>query len=234
MKENSIVNTSQRKRIIRTVMTVFTLLILIVSSILVATNIYVIGKTKDSVITRDEALIQDDVDCIIVLGCLVRSDGTPSNMLHDRLDCGCSLYSNGAAPKILMSGDHGRKEYDEVNTMKDFAINLGISSEDIFTDHAGFSTYDSMYRARDIFKCKKVIIVTQKYHLYRALYIAEALGLEAYGVAADSRKYTGQWTRDIREIVARTKDCFMTAFNVPPVVLGDTIPISGDGNLSNG
>lgn len=234
MKENSIVNASQRKRIIRTVMTVFTLLILIVSSILAATNIYVIGKTKDSVITRDEALIQDDVDCIIVLGCLVRSDGTPSNMLHDRLDCGCSLYSDGAAPKILMSGDHGRKDYDEVNTMKDFAINLGISSEDIFTDHAGFSTYDSMYRARDIFKCKKVIIVTQKYHLYRALYIAEALGLEAYGVAADSRKYTGQWTRDIREIVARTKDCFMTAFNVPPVVLGDTIPISGDGNLSNG
>ena len=83
-----------------------------------------------------------------------------------------------------MSGDHGRVSYDEVNTMKDYAINDGIPSDDIFMDHAGFSTYDSMYRAKEIFGVKKIVIVSQKYHLTRALYIAKKLGIEAYGVSA--------------------------------------------------
>lgn len=224
----------KQKNILRIIIIILLSIFILVSAVLTSTNVYMISKVKDRIITHDEALDLEDVDCIIVLGCFVRPDGSPSNMLHDRLDYGCELYLDGAAPKILMSGDHGRSEYDEVNNMKDFALDRGIPSEDIFMDHAGFSTYDSMYRARDIFQCEKIIIVTQEYHLYRALYVAESLGLEAYGVASDPRKYVGQWTRDIREVAARTKDFFMVAFDADPVVLGDAIPISGDGNLTNG
>lgn len=226
--------TLRQRKILRVAVIVLIAIFLIVSAVLAATNIYMVNEAKASLITYDEALELDDVDCIIVLGCFVRPDGSPSNMLHDRLDVGTELYLDGAAPKILMSGDHGREEYDEVNNMKDFAMEKGIPSEDIFMDHAGFSTYDSMYRARDIFQCKKVIIVTQEYHLYRALYVAKELGLEAYGVPSDPREYVGQWTRDIREVAARTKDYFMVAFDADPVVLGEAIPISGDGNLTNG
>ena len=125
-----------------------------------------------------------DVDCILVLGAGVREDGTPSLMLNERLELGIALYQSGASQKLLMSGDHGRKDYDEVNTMKGYALSQGITSEDVFMDHAGFSTYESIYRAKEIFQAKKIIIVSQEYHLYRALYIADKFGIEAYGVAA--------------------------------------------------
>ena len=222
------------KTLFRSILIVTLSLVFVFAIIIAVSNIYIIRSSEDTLISRSEVSDMGGFDCIIVLGCFVRDDGTPSNMLYDRLDAGCELYFDGAAPKLLMSGDHGQHNYDEVNNMKDFAMERGIPSEDIFMDHAGFSTYDSMYRARDIFGCKKVLIVTQEYHLYRALYIAEELGLEAYGVAADSREYSGQWTRDIREIAARTKDFFMVLFDADPVVLGESIPISGDGNLTNG
>ena len=224
----------KHNKLLRVVCSVLLAVFLIVSSVVAWTNIYIVSKTNNKIISPSETLNLEDIDCILVLGCLVRPDGSPSNMLYDRLDVGTDLYIDGAAPKILMSGDHGRIEYDEVNNMKNFALEKEIPDEDIFMDHAGFSTYDSMYRARDIFGCKKIIIVTQEYHLYRALYVAESLGIEAYGVAADSREYVGQWTRDLRELAARTKDFFMVAFDMDPVVLGETIPISGNGNLTNG
>jgi vancomycin permeability regulator SanA len=154
-------------------------------------------------------------------------------MLHDRLRRGVELYEAGAAPKLLMTGDHGRKNYDEVDVMKSFAVDAGIASENVFMDHAGFSTYESMYRAKEIFQAKKVIIVTQQYHLYRAIYIAESLGLEAYGVAADYRSYYGQTKRDIREVLARVKDFGTSILKPKPTYLGDAIPIWGDGNQTN-
>ena len=117
--------------------------------------------------------------------------------------------------------------------MKTFAVDAGIASEHVFMDHAGFSTYESMYRAKEIFQAKKIIIVTQEYHLYRAIYIAESLGLEAYGVAADYRAYTGQTKRDLREILARVKDFGTSLFQPEPTYLGEAIPIWGDGNLTN-
>lgn len=186
-----------------------------------------------------EYLLEDgtdltDVDCILVLGCGVRPDGTPSLMLRDRLDAGLALYEAGAAPKLLMSGDHSRADYDEVNTMKNYAIAAGVASEDIFTDHAGFSTYESMYRARDVFCAKKVLIVSQKYHLYRAIYDARALELEAYGVAAEDIAYAGQLMRELREILARNKDFFYCYVQPEPTFLGECIPVSGNGDLSNG
>ena len=171
-------------------------------------------------------------DCILVLGCGVHGE-TPSHMLEDRLMQGIELYENGASAKMLMSGDHGREGYDEVNVMKNFAIERGVPSENIFMDHAGFSTYESMYRARDIFKAEKILIVTQDYHLYRAVYDARALGLEAYGVASNPRSYAGQLYRDIREILARNKDFVYAIVQPEPTYLGEAIPVWGDGNATN-
>ena len=154
-------------------------------------------------------------------------------MLEDRLLQGIELYENGTSDRLLMSGDHSRKDYDEVNVMKQFAIDRGINSEHSFMDHAGFSTYESLYRARDVFLADRIIIVTQKYHLYRALYIAEKLGIEAYGVASDPRQYVGQEIRDLREILARVKDFFTVIFKPEPTYLGEAIPIDGNGDLTN-
>lgn len=196
-------------------------------------NLRVKAVARKKIITSQEALELKDVDCILVLGCKVKDNGEPSPMLLDRLITGTELYKEGAAPKILMSGDHGRDTYDEVNVMKKYALDNGIPSEDVFMDHAGFSTYDSIYRAKHIFEAKKVIIVTQEYHLNRALYLAHKLGLEAYGVPADLRNYSGQTMRDIREIAARCKDFALGAFKPKPTYLGDVIPISGDGNATN-
>lgn len=154
-------------------------------------------------------------------------------MLSDRLTVGVELYEAGAAPKLLMSGDHGQADYDEVNAMKQFAIDRGVPSEDIFMDHAGFSTYESMYRAAEVFEAEKVIIVTQEYHLYRAIYIAEQLGLEAYGVASDLQSYVKQDYYDFRELLARDKDFVQTIFKPEPTYLGEAIPISGNGDDTN-
>jgi len=196
-------------------------------------NAIVKGTTKDKILTSQQAAELEGVDCILVLGCYVHENGNPSDMLHDRLKMGVELYDLGAAPKLLMTGDHGRVGYDEVDAMKTFAVEAGIQSENVFMDHAGFSTYESMYRARDIFQAKKIIIVTQEYHLYRAIYIAESLGLEAYGVASDYRTYYGQTSRDVRELLARVKDFGTSLFQPKPTYLGEAIPIWGDGNLTN-
>ena len=193
---------------------------------------FVKNRTADKIVNETE-VAKLDADCILVLGCGVREDGTPSLMLRDRLETGVALYEAGAAPKLLMSGDHGRKDYDEVNLMKDYAMEKGIPSEDIFMDHAGFSTYDSMVRARDIFCAKTVVIVSQEYHLYRALYLAEKLGLEAYGVPALDVNYRGQAYREFREMLARSKDFCTAVIQPQPKFLGEKIPISGNGDLTN-
>ena len=218
------------------VITAFRFLILIVIlglCLLFGIDFYVRSSTKDRIISPENASSVSDADCILVLGAGIRTDGSPSPMLQDRLNTGIALYQNGAAPKLFMSGDHGRKKYNEVQTMKDIALDQGVPSEDVFMDHAGFSTYDSLYRARDVFQARKVIIVTQKYHLYRALYIARSLGLDAWGVSADTRRYRGQSQRDFREILARDKDFFVSVFKPVPKYLGDTIPITGNGDLTN-
>lgn len=191
------------------------------------------ASVSSRILTQEEAAQLQDVDCVVVLGCRVMANGTPSHMLEDRLKQGVALYELGAAPKLLMSGDHGTVSYDEVNAMKAYALEKGVPSENVFMDHAGFSTYETVYRARDVFCADKVIIVTQEYHLYRALYIAKALGIEAYGVAADYRTYYGQLSRDVRELLARVKDFGMCVFQPEPTYLGETIPVSGSGELTH-
>lgn len=196
-------------------------------------NLWVTGSVQGKILTEDTAALLQDVDCIVVLGCQVRSDGTPSHMLEDRLKRSVALYNAGVAPKLLMSGDHGTKGYDEVDAMKRYAVEAGVPSEDVFMDHAGFSTYETVYRAKEIFGAEKIVIVTQQYHLYRAMYIAEAMGMEVYGVAADYRQYSGQLARDVREVLARVKDFGMTIFWPEPTYLGEAIPISGNGELTH-
>lgn len=193
----------------------------------------IVKSAADGRLLSIEEAASLDADCILVLGAGVYSGGQPSPMLSDRLDYGIRLYENGAASKLLMSGDHGRVDYDEVNVMKEYAMERGVPSRDVFMDHAGFSTYESLYRARDIFEAESILIVTQEYHMYRALYIAERLGLEAYGVCSDPREYAVQWYRDIREVAARAKD-FIQCIHMPePTFLGEAIPVSGDGDVTN-
>ena len=174
-----------------------------------------------------------DADGILVLGCRVHEDGSPSLMLADRLEKGIELYESGASARLLMSGDHGRSEYDEVNTMKAFAVEQGVPSEAVFMDHAGFSTYDSIYRAKDVFQAEKIIVVSQEYHLSRALYIAERLGLDAYGVAAADISYQGATYRSLREAAARGKDFLLAWVQPQPKFLGEAVPVSGNGDLTN-
>ena len=200
---------------------------------LIGINCHVKSVADSRIITAEQCMQLEDIDCIIVLGCQVKEDGTLSHMLRDRLSRGVELYQMGAAPKLLMSGDHGRKAYNEVGAMKQYAIDNGVPSEDVFMDHAGFSTYETVYRAKEVFQARRVIIVTQQYHLYRALYIADSLGLEAYGVSADHRTYAGQTMRDIREVFARVKDFAMCIFEPKPTYLGEEIPITVNGDLTN-
>ena len=224
----------KKRKIIKSVISVILVLALICAAALMAANSYVKSVGKQQMLSVEDAAKLEDVDCIIVLGCQVKSDGSLSDMLKDRLIRALELYNAKAAPKLLMSGDHGQTEYNEVGAMKNYATENGVPSEDVFMDHAGFSTYETVYRAKEIFKAEKVIIVTQEYHLYRALYIAKRLGLEAYGVSSDLNVYAGQSARDIREVLARAKDFIKCIFKPEPTYLGDSIPISGNGDLTDG
>ena len=195
----------------------------------VGINAYMISYVNDYILTEED-LKNENFDCIMVLGAGLW-DGEPSPMLQERLDFGLKAYETGCTDKILMSGDHGREEYDEVNKMKDVAIENGVLSDNIFMDHAGFSTYESMYRARDIFQVEKMVIVTQKYHLYRAVYDARKLGIDAYGFAAERLEYP--ITNDVREALARVKDFFYCIIEPEPTYLGEEIPISASGSLTD-
>ncbi len=190
------------------------------------------GSTRRDILSP-EAAADWGADCILVLGAGLLPDGSPNLMLSERIDTGVALYELGAAPKLLMSGDHARPEYDEVNPMKEGALRQGVPSEDVFMDHAGLSTYESIYRARDIFGAGRVIVVTQAYHLPRSLYIAEALGLEAVGVACDTARYRGQFFRDVREVLARDKDFVKCIFRPEPTYLGEAISLRGSGDVTN-
>ena len=223
----------KRKLLIRRLL--FGLILLFAAGIgaVFGVNTYVQASVQDRILTEEQAAELEEIDCVLVLGCGLEADGSPSPMLHDRLQQGVALYQKEAAPKLLVSGDHGREEYDEVNAMKRFAEEQGVPSEDVFMDHAGFSTYESVYRARDIFQVRRMVIVTQEYHLSRALYIAKRLGIEAWGVPADPRTYSGQTARDLREILARDKDFLTCILKPKPTYLGKAIPVNGNGNLTN-
>ena len=176
---------------------------------------YVVLSTRDRVLTAGDTP-PEGVDCILVLGCGVYADGSPTPMLYDRLARGVELYGAGWSDVLLLSGD----------TMDRVAQDLGAPAEAITLDYAGLSTYDSLYRAREIFGVTSLVIVTQDYHLSRALYLAEALGLEAWGVAAEGEDRPGQLYRELREILARDKDFFWAIFQPEATILGEPEPLT--------
>lgn len=213
------------------------LLILIFAGLLSAGGInwFVVRRSGKEIQSLQKLASQKSrkADAVVVLGAKVRKDGSMSLMLKERVDLGIQAYKQGLADRIIMSGDHGAGGYDEVSTMKTYAIEKGVPSEHIFKDHAGFSTYETMYRAKDVFRAKSIIVVTQKYHLYRAVYDAGALGLEVKGIACDKAVYKGDKARKFREAIARVKDFGYTAVKPKPKYLGKTIPVSGNGNVTD-
>lgn len=206
-------------------------LILIIIVVIVAISVFVKLDGDRSLITVDDAR-DGNYDCIIVLGAGVYSNGTPTKILQDRLDRGIELYRVGAAPKLLLSGDNGKVNYDEVKVMKDYCLKLGVPAEDLFQDHAGFSTYESIYRAQAVFGVKRLLVVTQKYHEGRAIYIAKRMGMEVNGVSAIEKPYNGDERREVREFFAREKDFVQCIFKIKPTYLGDKIDIKGDGRVT--
>ena len=176
---------------------------------------YVVSSTTDAILTQEEPP-PEDLDCILVLGCGIRPDGSPTPMLASRLTRAAELYQAGWADKLLLSGDDSGESYNELATMERVILELGVPQEAILTDHAGFSTYESIYRAKNEFSAQRVVIITQEYHLYRALYLAKSLGLEAWGVAAAPRNDAGQIGRSLREVLARDKDFFTAILQPEP------------------
>jgi SanA protein len=183
----------------------------------------------------DDAARVPHAQAALVLGAQVKPDGTPSAMLADRIAAAEELYESGRVDKLLLSGDHGRWEYDEVGTMRRILLERGISAEDIFTDHAGFDTWDSAQRARRVFNVRSAVVVTQGFHMARALYDARHAGLEATGFIADRRDYGRVMARlRVREAAARVKTLGDVVTGADPRFLGAQIPISGDGRASWG
>lgn len=183
------------------------------SAIIAIVNGTVMRAAKERILSVDEAAALEDIDYILVLGAGVKADGRPSDMLHDRVLTAVKVRAAGQDAPLLMSGDNQRPEYDEVSAMVALAVELGEIEETIQTDRLGLSTYESVTRARELYEGKRVVIVTQEYHLYRALYIAKQLEFDAYGVSADVRTYRGQGFRELREIAARCKDFLQVQFD---------------------
>lgn len=209
-------------RLIRKLIKYAILLIIIA----LAVSFGVTKSVEDNIKSEDN--LSSKADCILILGCSIKDEETPSDMLRDRLDKGIELYRAGASDKILVSGDNGQEEYNEVHVMLHYLLNKKIPARDIFCDHAGFSTYDSIYRSNSIFGAKNIIVISQKYHLYRALFIAKKLGINAEGVPANFHLYSGTAYREIREILARDKDFIKANLKLSPKYEGEQIPLYGD------
>lgn len=211
--------------------TLIPVLLVLMIALPLAVDRHILVKGSEYIASPQEC---GDAQVVIVLGAYVFPDGRLCDMLADRVKTAVELYNSGNANKILMTGDNGKEDYDEVNYMRLYAEKLGVPTEDIFMDHAGFSTYDSMYRARDIFQVNTAIIVSQEFHLPRATYTARAMGIEAVGVVADKRPYTGIKYNESREILARLKAFGQIHIaRSKPRFLGEVLSIDGDGRVTH-
>lgn len=211
--------------------------VLVVAMVLVIAvpNAVELCTQRPNVVSQDEVVASgQSYDAILVLGASVNPDGTPSEVLRDRLDVAVSLYRAGVAPKVIMSGDNfsDAEHYNEVSIMKDYAVAQGIPSEDVFCDHAGICTYDSMYRAQYVFKVKTMVVVTQEYHLFRALYDANHLGMEAMGVASDLHGRSVQSLFNPREVFARMSDFAKVWTRANATYLSEEVPLDQSGDVT--
>ena len=220
--------------ILKTVFPVLCIIGLYIFSRAVFINWYMVKKAKPYVYRNVDDL--PAAGTVLVLGAQVWGPETLSHVLEDRVLGGIAAVNSGKGRKLLLSGDHGRKQYDEVNAMRTYVRRRApsIPEQDIFMDHAGFSTYDSMYRARDVFLVDDVIIVTQEFHIARSVFIARSLGLNAYGYALPETRFSRSMRRrwHAREAFARVKALASVMFRVKPKYLGEPVPITGDGRQS--
>ncbi len=160
----------------------------------------------------------------VVFGAGVRGD-QPTAMLYDRVASAVDLYRAGRVDKLLMSGDNRFEDYNEPRVMRNVALELGVPDRDIALDYAGRSTYDTCYRARAIFGVRDAILVTQRFHLDRALLTCAGLGVEAAGYAADRRPYRSMWWNHLRETAATLNALLEVYVTHPLPVLGERIDI---------
>jgi SanA protein len=173
-------------------------------------------------------------DCALVLGAGLRDDGTPSDVLRDRLDEALALHRAGRVSRIIVSGDHRTATYDEPNAMRVYLEANGVPAQAVFMDHAGLDTYSSMWRARYVFRATRIVVVTQQFHLARAVWCARALGMEAEGSAADRHLYRGIVWLQMREVVSRTKAVVDVTVRRTPRHEGPPVDLRGDGRVTAG
>lgn len=222
-------------RLIRALLGLVLAVVLVVVGIPVGINLFMCASTRPSFATVQSESIQDETfnaDAIVVLGAGINWDGSPSAILRDRLDTAIALYDEGVAPKIIMSGDNADSSYNEVMAMTLYAESQGVSADDIFCDHAGVSTYDSMYRLRHVFNVERCVIVTQEYHLYRALYDAGSFGIGAYGVPSDNATYANMDSYERREVLARVKDFASALLNYEAETKSEPVSLNQSGRVT--
>jgi SanA protein len=201
------------------------LLLELIGVFVVALNLIIHLETK-SYLYADAASVPVAV-AVLVPGAALSEPQVLSPIFVERVDLAIALYNAKKAAKILVSGDNSTLAHNEVNPARTYLLSHGIPDEDIFLDHAGFDTYSSLYRARDVFGVTSVIIATQSFHLPRAVFIARKLGIEAYGVSADTGPVLAY--NYVREVFADEKAIFDLLFERAPKFLGDAIPITDDG-----
>ena len=196
-------------------------------------NLYIINYAKPFIYTNITSLPESYT--VIIPGAKVYANNI-SDVVRDRIEAGVDCVNHSKAQRILISGDHGRTDYDEVNQMRLYMQRIyNVQPDIIFMDHAGFSTYETMYRARDIFCVDDAVVVTQKFHLARSVYIGRKLGLNIVGYEAPelvvySKQTHANWKA--REALARIKAFFMVLLNSKPTYLGQQIPITGNAKTS--
>ena len=202
-------------------------LIIIAGIAVAAINLHV-HAVADRYVVDDLDKVPSACTCL-VLGAAVYRDGTISDVLYDRLTKAIELYRAGKVRTMLLSGDHGTVSYDEVNHMRDFMMRRGVSRRVLYLDHAGLNTYNSMARARGVYNVDECIVVTQRFHLPRALYIARKAGLRAWGFPADRRRYLNRRRYVVREIAANVKAFIEITVGLGPHSTETKIPITGCG-----
>ncbi|WP_264553372.1 vancomycin high temperature exclusion protein [Flavobacterium sp. N2038] len=196
---------------------------------IVSVNYYVKSSTKKNIYYSIKRFPKNDVGIIFGAGI---NGNQPSKYLKDRLDAGIMLWKAKRINKILLSGDNGRDEYDELTVMKNYCYNHGVDTTKIFIDYAGFDTYSTMYRAKHIFKIKRATLVSQEYHLNRAIYIGQKLGIKSAGYSANHGEYLGYKYVTFREYGSIFKSFFDVIRNREPRFLGGEININGESNYS--
>ena len=210
----------------------FIFAILIVLLLIVGMDLVVTTNPTSYIYNYNTLPKEKTVDAILVLGCDLNEDGSMSQMLQDRLDVAFSVYLNGNSDKIILSGDDGQDKANEVHEMLHYMLDKGVPSYDIFCDNAGYDVYDSIYRARHIFGVNSLIVVAQKYQLYRAIYLARGNNIEVSGVSADLHTYSGTWLTEFKEVLARDWDCIKLHLHKKSKVGGIQISLEGDSTLS--